>query len=136
MPPKMMIVDKEPADLRRLERLFGFTYQVLCATSGEEALGLLAQHDVALLITDQRLPCMTGTELLERGGALHPHMVRIILTAHADAVASANDSSEMASLDALAPDRLALLRLTRADLARVHEMTTEMVGERLDSVGA
>jgi putative nucleotidyltransferase with HDIG domain len=54
----------------------------------------------------------------------------------ADAIASANDSSEMASFDALAPDRLALLRLTRADLARVHEMTTEMVGERFDSVAA
>jgi hypothetical protein len=54
----------------------------------------------------------------------------------ADAVASANDSSEMADLDALAPDRLALLRLTRADLARIHEMTTEMVGERFDSVAA
>ncbi|HEY0170162.1 MAG TPA: HD domain-containing phosphohydrolase, partial [Pyrinomonadaceae bacterium] len=54
----------------------------------------------------------------------------------ADAVAGANDSSEMASFDALAPDRLALLRLTRADLARVHEMTTEMVGERLEGVAA
>jgi hypothetical protein len=42
----------------------------------------------------------------------------------------------MASLDALAPDRLALLRLTRADLARVHQMTTEMVGERFAGVAA
>ena len=54
----------------------------------------------------------------------------------AAAVAGANDSSEMATLEALAPDRLALLRLTRADLARVHEMTTEMVGERFDGVAA
>ena len=54
----------------------------------------------------------------------------------ADATASANNSSEMADLDALASDRLALLRLTPADLARVHEMTTEMVGERLESVAA
>ncbi|HEX8355683.1 MAG TPA: HD domain-containing phosphohydrolase, partial [Pyrinomonadaceae bacterium] len=54
----------------------------------------------------------------------------------ADAVAGASDSSEMASLDALAPDRLALLRLTRADLARVHETTTGMVAERYDVVAA
>ena len=54
----------------------------------------------------------------------------------ADAVAGANDSSEMASLEALAPDRLALLRLTRSDLARVHQMTTEMVGERFEGVAA
>jgi HD-like signal output (HDOD) protein len=54
----------------------------------------------------------------------------------ADAVADANNSSEMTSLEALAPDRLALLRLTRADLARIHEMITEMVGERLEDVAA
>jgi HD-like signal output (HDOD) protein len=59
-----------------------------------------------------------------------------ILLQVADAVAGASDSSEMTSLNALAPDRLALLRLTRADLARVHEMTTNMVGERFDSVAA
>ncbi|HEX7314712.1 MAG TPA: HD domain-containing phosphohydrolase [Pyrinomonadaceae bacterium] len=85
MPLKIMIVDNEPADLRRLERLFGLTSRVLCAESGEEALRLLEQHDVALLITDLRLPGMSGTELLEHAAALRPHMVRIILTAHADA---------------------------------------------------
>jgi putative nucleotidyltransferase with HDIG domain len=87
MPFKIMIVDKEPADLRRLERLFSLTYQVLCAGSGEEALRLLEQHDVALLITDQRLPGLTGTELLEQAARLRPHMVRIILTAQTDAKA-------------------------------------------------
>lgn len=54
----------------------------------------------------------------------------------ANAVADANDSSEMAGLDEQAPDRLALLGLTRADLARVHEMTTEVVCERFNSVAA
>jgi hypothetical protein len=42
----------------------------------------------------------------------------------------------MACLEALAPDRLALLRLTRADVARVHQMTTEMAGERYEDVAA
>jgi hypothetical protein len=54
----------------------------------------------------------------------------------ADIVAGANDSSEMASFDALVPDRLTLLRLTRADLARVHEMTTEMLEGRFEGVAA
>jgi cyclic di-GMP phosphodiesterase len=85
MPQKILIVDNEPADLQRLESLFGLTYQVLCAVSGEEALRLLEQHDVALLITDQRLPGMTGTKLLELAAELRPHMVRIILTADTDA---------------------------------------------------
>jgi putative two-component system response regulator len=85
MQQKIMFVDNEPADLRRLERLFDQTYQVLCATSGEEALRLLEQHDVALLVTDQRLPGMTGAELLEHAAKLRPHVVRVMLTAHADA---------------------------------------------------
>ena len=89
MPQKIMIVDEEPADLRRLERLFGPTCQVLCATSGEEAQRLLEQHDVALMITELRLPGASGAGLLEHAAALRPHMVRIILTAHADADALA-----------------------------------------------
>jgi putative two-component system response regulator len=90
MRQKIMFVDDEPADLRRLEALFGRTYQVLCAASGEEALRLLEQHDVALLVTDQRLSGMSGATLLERAAGLRPHVVRIMLTAHADADALVN----------------------------------------------
>ena len=81
---KIMIVDDEPANLRLLERLFRQDYTVLTAESGEEALGLLAQHDAALLITDQRMPAMSGIELLKRTAALRPHMVRMILTGYTD----------------------------------------------------
>ncbi|HJQ31488.1 MAG TPA: HD domain-containing phosphohydrolase [Pyrinomonadaceae bacterium] len=90
MPQKIMVVDNEPADLRRLERLLGPTCQVLSAASGDEALRLLEQHDVALLITELRLPCTTGAQLLAHAAELRPHMVRIILTAHADADALAD----------------------------------------------
>src|SRR2546423_7061601 len=81
---KIMIVDDEPANLRLLERLFRRDYKVIPASSGEEALQLLNQHDVALLITDQRMPTMTGIELLKRTVSLRPHMVRIILTGYTD----------------------------------------------------
>ena len=84
MPYKIMVVDDEPANLRLLERLFRRDYQVLSAGSGQEALRLLEQHDVALLITDQRMPGMTGIELLKRAAELRPHMVRIILTGYTD----------------------------------------------------
>lgn len=84
MPYKIMIVDDEPANLRLLERLFRRDYTVVAASSGEEALQLLGQHDVALLITDQRMPGMTGIELLQRTASLRPHMVRIILTGYTD----------------------------------------------------
>ncbi|MBV8859798.1 MAG: HDOD domain-containing protein [Acidobacteria bacterium] len=81
---KIMIVDDEPANLRLLERLFRRDYTVISASSGEEALRLLEQHDVALLITDQRMPGMTGIELLKHTAPLRPHMVRIILTGYTD----------------------------------------------------
>jgi len=81
---KIMVVDDEPANLRLLERLFRRDYQVVAASSGAEALRLLEQHDVALLITDQRMPGMTGIELLGHAARLRPHMVRIILTGYTD----------------------------------------------------
>ena len=79
-----MIVDDEPANLRLLERLFRREYEVITAASGAEALQLLGQHDVALLITDQRMPGMTGIELLKQTVSFRPHMVRIILTGYTD----------------------------------------------------
>ncbi len=81
---KIMIVDDEPANLRVLERLFRHDYQVLTAESGAEALTLLQQHDVALIITDQRMPGMSGIELLKRTATVRPHMVRMILTGYTD----------------------------------------------------
>ncbi len=84
MPYKILIVDDEPANLRTLARMFRDDYEVLTAASGDEALALLGQHDVALLITDQRMPGMTGIELLKKTVPLRPRMVRIILTGYTD----------------------------------------------------
>jgi DNA-binding NtrC family response regulator len=84
MPYKIMIVDDEAPNLRLLERLFRSDYTVITSESGEEALKLLEQHDVALLITDQRMPGMTGVELVQRTAPLRPHMVRIMLTGYTD----------------------------------------------------
>ena len=81
---KIMIVDDEPANLRTLERLFRRDYQVVTAPSGAEALALLEQHDVALLISDQRMPAMTGIELMMKSVALRRQMVRILLTGYTD----------------------------------------------------
>lgn len=81
---KILIVDDEPANLRTLARLFRDGYEILTAGSGVEALQLLQQHDVALLITDQRMPGMTGIELLKQTVVLRPRVVRIILTGYTD----------------------------------------------------
>ena len=84
---KLLIVDDEPANLRLLDRLFSRDYYCLTASSAAEAIDLLNQHDVAILITDQRMPHMTGIELLKQTAQLRPHMVRILLTGYTDAEA-------------------------------------------------
>jgi response regulator RpfG family c-di-GMP phosphodiesterase/HD-like signal output (HDOD) protein len=84
---KILIVDDEPANLRLLERLFRRQYQIISASSGMEALELLTQHDVALIISDQRMPAMTGIEFLKRAAEMRQHTVRIILTGYTDVTA-------------------------------------------------
>ena len=81
---KLLFVDDEMANVRLLERLFRHDYNCLTASSAEEALELLDQHEVAVIITDQRMPSMTGVELLKRSADRRPHMVRILLTGYTD----------------------------------------------------
>lgn len=81
---KLLFVDDEFANIRLLERLFRQDYTCLTASSAEEALELLDQHEVAVIITDQRMPSMTGVELLKRSADRRPHMVRILLTGYTD----------------------------------------------------
>ena len=84
MTHKLLIVDDEMANVRLLERLFRSEYHCLTASSGAESIALLEQHDVAIIITDQRMPLMTGIELLEKTSQVRPHMVRILLTGYTD----------------------------------------------------
>ena len=84
MTHKLLIVDDEMPNLRLLKRLFRQDYHCLTAASGAEAIEVLSQHDVAILITDQRMPQMSGIELLKRTAELRPHMARILLTGYTD----------------------------------------------------
>jgi response regulator RpfG family c-di-GMP phosphodiesterase len=84
MTHKLLIVDDDTPNLRLLERLLSKDFQCLTASSGPEAIRLLEQHDIAILITDQRMPGMTGIDLLKRTSQLRPHMVRILLTGYTD----------------------------------------------------
>lgn len=81
---KILIVDDEEANLRLLERIFRREYHVITATSGSEGLELLKLHNVALIISDQRMPGMTGIEFLQRAAEIRPHTVRIILTGYTE----------------------------------------------------
>jgi response regulator RpfG family c-di-GMP phosphodiesterase len=67
-----------------LERLFSDQYDVLTANSGAEGLERLAAHDIALILSDQRMPGMTGLEFLKQSGEMRAHTIRIILTGYTD----------------------------------------------------
>lgn len=83
--PSLLLVDDEPHILAALRRLFRREgYQVMSARSGKEALELMALHPVQVIVSDQRMPEMSGVELLSRVKTLYPDTVRIILSGYSD----------------------------------------------------
>jgi class 3 adenylate cyclase len=81
----VLLVDDEPRVLDSLEALLGMDYRVLRAERPGEALEILAGERVAVVISDQRMPGMLGTELLSQSLDVSPATVRILLTAFTDA---------------------------------------------------
>ncbi|PIS10555.1 MAG: hybrid sensor histidine kinase/response regulator [Bdellovibrio sp. CG10_big_fil_rev_8_21_14_0_10_47_8] len=86
MKQTILCVDDEIDNVQALERLFRHKYTVLKSTSGKQALEILDHHPdpIALIITDQRMPEMTGVELLAATVLKRPETVRILLTGYTD----------------------------------------------------
>jgi len=91
--PAILSVDDDPQVLEAIERdlrgRYGTDYRVMAAASGAEALEVLAElqrraDPVALLVVDQRMPAMEGTEFLEASAAFAPDARKVLLTAYAD----------------------------------------------------
>ncbi|HXG02168.1 MAG TPA: response regulator, partial [Candidatus Binatia bacterium] len=80
----VLIVDDEPRVLDSLEALLALDHRVLRAERPSEALALVAAEPVAVVISDQRMPEMLGTELLARCRDAAPDTVRVLLTAFTD----------------------------------------------------
>ena len=80
----ILVVDDEPENLVAFELNFRKDFKVLTASSGAEGLSVLADNDVALVISDQRMPGMTGVKFLEEAGDICPNAIRMILTGYSD----------------------------------------------------
>ena len=102
--PAIVAVDDEPAVLaavaRDLRRQFGERFRIVRATSGAEALTALKElvtrgEQVALLVADQRMPGMSGTEYLVEARKLVPDAKRVLLTAYADTEAAIQAINEV-----------------------------------------
>src|SRR5690349_10065454 len=87
MPDKkinILYVDDEENNLISFKATFRIKYNIMTAISGEEAKMILASKPVDIIITDQRMPNMTGVEFLESIIGEYPEPMRILLTGYAD----------------------------------------------------
>lgn len=93
--PRVLCVDDEPSVLRSLSWLLQNRFDVSSATDAGEALELVCNSDFDVVISDQRMPGMTGTEFLKRVKETSPNTMRLLLTGHSeytDVLRSVNDS--------------------------------------------
>ncbi len=80
----ILYVDDEEPNLRVFQSAFMWNYNIITAISGAKGLEILKEKHVALIITDQRMPGMTGVEFLEIVANEYPETIRILLTGYGD----------------------------------------------------
>lgn len=80
----LLVVDDEPDVVRSVQDLLRLDYRVLGATRAEEGMRILGQEEVHVVMTDQRMPEMTGVEFLHQIRGEHPDAIRLLFTGYAD----------------------------------------------------
>lgn len=80
----LLIVDDEEEILRSLRGLLRMEFEVHTATSGREALEILEQQPIHVVLSDQRMPEMAGVELLSEARGERPRAIRVMFTGYAD----------------------------------------------------
>ena len=81
---RILFVDDEPRILVALKALFRSSYEVCTANSGADAVALLKEKDFDVIVSDQRMPEMTGVEVLRSARELRPRAIRVLLTGDSD----------------------------------------------------
>jgi len=135
----VLVVDDESDNLDAFRFTFGKTFSLHYASSGEDAMTLVREHDIAVVVTDQRMPRMTGLELLRAVRDVRPDAIGIIVTAFTDVevlIESINlgriyryvtkpwDSKELRGILIQAVERFHLLRENR----RLADQLTQYAG--------
>ncbi len=144
--PAVLYVDDEPNNLRVFDANFSDRFKIILSHSPTEALGIVANrgHEIGILISDQRMPELTGVELLEKTKEIAPDIQRMLITAYSDmqAVMDAVNRGQISryfvkpwikeDLLAALQDSLRLFTLQ----ARLREIETRMLkSERLAAIG-
>ena len=129
--PKILCVDDEPANLEVLHSFLKRDYHVFTATNGHAGLKLVTEHEFDVIISDQRMPQMLGTQLLTHARELSPDTVRIILTGHADVediIASINSSNvHRYVVKPWAPEDMRITVKNASEKAQLQKANTELV---------
>src|SRR5437667_4027271 len=82
--PCLLVVDDEPDLVQSVQDLLRFDFRVLGATRAAEGLKIMEREKVHVVMTDQRMPEMTGVEFLKALREAYPDTVRLLFTAYAD----------------------------------------------------
>lgn len=82
----ILAVDDEQNNLSLLQRTLRGSYNILLASSGEEALEVVREHgdEISLIVSDQKMPFMEGTELFKQVSDKYPNIIKILLTGHSN----------------------------------------------------
>src|SRR4051794_538709 len=80
----ILYVDDDPTNLQGMQYLLEDRFTLVTAATGEEALRILAEQDIAVLIADMPMPGMNGAEVCTRAREIKPDVVRMIVTAYSD----------------------------------------------------
>ena len=133
----VLVVDDDESNLDFVERTLRGHYTVSRALGGAEALAALRQKAAEVIIADQRMPGMTGTEFLAESTRVHPDAIRILLSAYSDAAAlteAINTAKVHHFLSKpIAPDAL-LAKIGEAfeELRRVRHVQAILLGDAHD----
>ncbi len=129
--PVVLCVDDDPAVLRSLHRLFrGEPVEILSTLKPELALRWMGEHDVDVLLTDQRMPGMSGTSLVEETRRRSPRTSCVLLTAYPhDVTENANALQETDGLVSKPWDGTMLKSTIRQILRERNFESEELSGE-------
>ena len=139
--PTLLVVDDEQDITASLTDLFRRDYHVVTAASADEALAVMKQQQVAVIVADQRMPGKTGSELLAEACLIDPDTVRVLLTGYADikaVIQAVNegkiffyltkpwDSTEIEAIIAKAVEHNLLLRANRRLVGELRQINAEL----------
>jgi len=134
-PRKVLFVDDDESNCLLFEATMEDHFAIEVATSAEAALAIIAQGEIDVLLTDHRMPGMSGVELCERVAESHPHIERLLVTAYVDttsAVAAINQARVSRYLSKpWDPDELMAAVRQSLDKAMKTRVAHELEEERL-----